>query len=379
MSDHFDVIVIGVGAMGAAACWRLAQRGCRVLGLDQFGIPNAMGSSHGESRVIRLCYYEHPDYVPLLHQSYEDWAELERDGGESLLTLTGALYMGHEDGPFITGTLRSARRHDLPHEVLSRDEIAGRFPQFRLPAGLMGVWEPRAGMLRPEVSISAMARLALMHGADLRGHEAVLHWQSEGDAIRVRTSRGEHSASQVIFTAGSWAPRLLRDLGVPLQATRQPAAWVWPRAPELFTPDRFPIWGIEDPDGFFYYGFPLQPGRVGLKAARHYLGAPADPDTIDRTPGPADEAEIRAALRQYLPDGDGPVLSMSICMYTNSPDGHFIIDRHPRMPQVLVATGFTGHGFKFAPVVGRILADLALDGATRLPATFLGLARFGRP
>lgn len=376
MSGRYDVIVIGIGAMGSAACRHLAGRGARVLGLEQYGVPHNRGSSHGESRIIRLCYYEHPDYVPLLYRTYEGWERLEAESGEKLMNITGGLYMGEEDGEFIRGTLRSAREHDLPHEAMSRADVVRRFPQFRPPDSYMGVWEPRAGYVRPEAAISALTRRALECGAEVHGHEPVLDWRTDDGGVSVRTARATYRADQLIVTAGAWAGTLLGEIGIELEVTRQVLAWVWPASPQQFAADAFPIWGLDDPDGFFYYGFPLQPERVGLKVARHHQGTATTAETVDRNVTADDEREIRSALQQYVPGADGPVLAMSVCMYTNSPDGHFIIDRHPHEPRVLLAAGFTGHGFKFAPVVGEILADLALDGSTKLPADFLKLARF---
>lgn len=378
MNERYDVIVIGIGAMGAATCSELARRGTHVLGLEQHGIPHSLGSSHGESRVIRICYYENPEYVPLLRRTYELFDQLEQDSGERLHVRTGALYMGDEECDLVRGALRTAHEHDLTHEMLSHQEVIKRYPQFRLPDNHVGVWEPQAGYLLPEASICAMTRVALEHGAQIHGHEPVIDWEEHGSHVTVRTERGSYEAGQVVFCAGAWTNRILGEIGVPLEVARHVLAWVWPGRPERFTADSFPVWGLDDPDGFFYYGFPLQPGRVGLKAARHYRGEPVSLDALDRMPRLKDEQEIRAALTRYLPDADGPVLSMSVCMYTNSPDGHFIIDRHPTCPRAVIATGFSGHGFKFAPVVGEILSDLVLEGSTSLPADFLKLSRFGK-
>ncbi|MCZ6836647.1 MAG: N-methyl-L-tryptophan oxidase [Planctomycetota bacterium] len=376
MCKSFDVIVIGMGAMGSATCLELARRGCRVLGLEQFSIPNNLGSSHGESRIIRLNYYENPDYVPLLRRTYEGWDRLEAESGEKLHFKTGGLYMGEESCDFIQGTLISSRVHDLPHETWSREEVIKRYPQFNPPQSYMGIWESNAGFVLPEAAISAMTRLALNLGASVHGHEPVLGWDAQEGRVTVRTEQATYEAGQVIITSGAWAGQVLGEMGVKLEVTRQVLAWLWPKRPELFGPDRFPIWAIDDPNGFFFYGFPMQSGRVGLKVARHFYGPPISPDTIDRTPSEADKREIRDAIKQYLPDGDGDILSMGVCMYTNTPDAHFIIDRHPRHQEVLMATGFSGHGFKFAPVIGEIMADLALEGETKHPIDFLRLGRF---
>jgi sarcosine oxidase len=374
-SKTYDVIVVGVGAMGSSACYHLARRGAGVLGLEQFDIPHALGSSHGYSRMIRMAYYEHPDYVPLLRRAYELWRELERASGQELLFEVGGIYMGPPQGHVVAGTIEAARRHGLDHEVLSNAALQSRFGQFRLPDHFTGVFEPRAGFLLPEKVIAAQAELALRGGADLRGREPVVGWDAGESGVHVRTTKGDYRADRLIFCGGPWTSRLVKDLGVELVVTRQTLGWVWPRRPELFALGAFPVWGIEAADGSLSYGFPMLPDNPGLKVARHGRGTVADPDSVSRQITPADEAEVQDILSRALPDGRGPLLSMRVCLYTNSPDGHFIIDIHPNHPRVLLACGFSGHGFKFASVVGEVLADLALEGGTQLPAQFLGLAR----
>jgi sarcosine oxidase len=376
MADRYDVIVVGVGAMGSSACYHLARRGARALGLEQFDIPHALGSSHGFSRMIRMAYYEHPDYVPLLRRAYELWREVERASGQTLFHETGGVYMGPPGGEIVSGTVRAAREHGLPHEVLSRDDLARRFPQFHVPDHFTGVWEPRAGFLLPEKVVAAQAELALRAGAELHGREEVLQWDTGDDVAVVRTSKGEYRADQLIFCGGPWTGKLVRDLGVELAVTRQVLGWTWPRRPELFATNAFPVWGIEAPDGSLSYGFPMMSDNPGLKVARHGRGPVTDPDHVLRAGTPADEVEVHEILNRNLPDGDGPLLSLRVCLYTNSPDGHFIIDRHPKHPRVTLACGFSGHGFKFASVVGEVLADLALDGRSPLPVGFLGSQRF---
>lgn len=374
--NSYDVIVVGVGAMGSAACWELARRGVKVLGIEQFDIPHALGSSHGQSRMIRLAYYEHPDYVPLLRRAYELWDVLERESGQKLLHLTGGLYMGRPQGDVVSGALGAARLHGLEHELLSHGELARRFPMFRLPEDHVGVWEPQAGFLEPEKVIAAYAQGALMASAELHGREAVVEWGKSGQGVFVRTDRARYEAARVIFSSGAWSGKLLGELGVKLRVTRQPMAWFAPRRPELFGLGKFSVWGIEQPDGSLAYGFPIMPGFPGLKLARHGVGMDADADTVQRGMLPRDEQECREIINRYLPDADGPLLAMRICMYTYSPDSHFIIDRHPGNDRAYIACGFSGHGFKFASVMGEVLADLATAGATRLPIGFLGLSRF---
>jgi len=372
----FDVIVIGIGAMGSSACHHLARKGARVLGLEQFDIPNALGSTHGSSRMIRLAYYEHPDYVPLLKRAYALWDELEVESGQKLLYRTGGLYMGPRDGEIIGGSLRSARQHHLAHELLDRDELRRRFPQFEVPDNWVALHEPEAGFLRPEAVISSYAELALRAGAELHGREPVIEWNADGKGVRVVTSRAEYQADRLIFCGGPWSGRLIRDLGVELRVTRQVLGWVWPKKPELFALGRLPVWAIDHLDGTIHYGFPMMNDVPGFKVAHHAPGETTDPDRVARDPQPGDEETFRPILRQMIPAADGPLLSMKVCMYTNSPDGHFILDRHPKHERVTIACGFSGHGFKFASVIGEVLADIAQGGSTTLPAAFLGLGRF---
>lgn len=376
-SQHFDVIVIGIGAMGSSICMQLARRGRRVLGLDRHGIPNTMGSSAGDSRIIRKCYYEHPDYVPLLHRAYEHWGDLEREASVKLLHRTGALYMGPADADLLTGSRRAAEIHGLDHEMLDRTQLRDRYPVFDVPDHFEAFYEPDGGYVRPQVAITAMAEQAMHAGAVIHGHDPAVSWEDGPDGVVVRTATGSYSAAQLVISAGAWSDALIDLPESPLSVTRQVQAWVWPRCPARFAPGEVPVWGIDDPDGYFYYGFPFTGGRSGMKVARHFEGEATEAETLDRVAGPADRAALDQLLARMLPDGNGPVLDMSVCMYTNSPDMHFVVGRHPRRERVLLATGFSGHGFKFAGVVGEAIADLACEGTTSLPIEFLSPGRFG--
>jgi sarcosine oxidase len=376
----YDVIVIGVGAMGAAACHHLARRGVRVLGLEQFAIPHALGSSHGHTRMIRLAYYEHADYVPLLRRAYQLWDESEADGGQKLLHRTGGVYMGPPDGHVVPGAVAAARLHGLAHETLSRDDLRKRHPHFAVPDSYTAVFEPEAGFVLCEAAVAVAARLAMRAGATIRAHEPVRAVDFSPSHVTVRTDHATHRADRVVFCGGAWSGKLLASLGLPpLVVTRQTLGWVWPRTPDDFRLGRFPVWGVEQPDGSLAYGFPMLDDVPGLKLARHGLGPAADADTVSRTPANADRAEVTDLAARLLPAAaDAPLLALRVCLYTNSPDGHFILDRitDPAAERAVVACGFSGHGFKFAPVIGQILADLVTTGATPLPAQFLGLSRF---
>jgi sarcosine oxidase len=334
--------------------------------------------------MIRLCYYEHPDYVPLLHRAYELWRELEHQSGRRLLHITGGIYIGRPTSDFLAGTLRAAHQHGLAHERLSRVQLRERFPQFHVPDDHVGVWEPHAGFLLPEACVSAFATLAMRHGAELHGHEPVIEWTADHRGTRVRTARQEYSAKRVVLCAGAWTAPMLQKLNVPLTVTRQALGWVQPRRPELFRLGTLPVWAIDRPDGTQDYGFPMLEGemfaaaRPGFKIAHHWHAEPTTPLAINRQAQPADEDDFRPTLRAVIPDADGPLLSMAICMYTCTRDSHFVIDQpRPDWP-VTLACGFSGHGFKFASVIGEALADLALDGRTHHPVEFLSPARFDR-
>ncbi|MGA2584803.1 MAG: N-methyl-L-tryptophan oxidase [Tepidisphaeraceae bacterium] len=380
MSDaknNFDVIVVGVGSMGSSACFQLARRGVRVLGLERFDIPNSMGSAAGFSRMIRLAYFEHPDYVPLLRRSYFLWEQLASELGREVMLITGGLMIGPPGATVLEGSLRSVRRYELPHDLLDATEAMKRFPQFNLPEDFRVLHDHKAGLVLPERAVAGYAELALRSGAELHGQEAVVSWESSDDGVVVRTTKAIYSAAKVIFCGGAWTDKLVRDLGVPLTVTRQPLAWVWPKSPALFELGKFPVWILEHHDGSNHYGFPMLPDNPGFKLASHKRSAPTDAETLDRTVHESDEAAVRGVLRDFIPQADGPLLSLRVCMYTNSPDHQFIIDHHPMHKNVIVACGFSGHGFKCVSGIGQVLAELALDGRSSLPVEFLGLKRFG--
>lgn len=376
MTHRYDVIVVGVGSVGAAACFHLAERGVRVLGLEQFSIPHTLGAHHGLSRMIRQAYYEHADYVPLLKRAYTQWERLQADSGLDLLHITGGLYMGPADCGIITGSRRACEQHGLAHELLDHAEIGRRYPQFVLPSDHIGFYEERAGVLIPEQAMAAHVGLALRHGAELHGHEPVTAWHEDDHGVSVTTPKRTYHADRVVFAGGAWTDKLVTDLGVPLTVTRQTFGWFAPKNPIPLELGTLPSWFIDIGDGWGHYGFPLLPGQPGFKVALHKPGVVTTVDKIERTPTPADEAELAPVLRDKIPDAAGPCLAMQTCLYTNSPDSHFIVDVHPRCGRAVLACGFSGHGFKFASVMGEVLADLATAGRTDQPVGFLGLDRF---
>ena len=377
MSATYDAIVLGVGGMGSATLYHLARRGLRVLGIERFDVPHDMGSSHGITRIIRLAYYEHPAYVPLLRRAYELWDRLEDATGRKLLYRTGSLDVGPPEGDVFAGSLESCRRHGLDHQVLSAREVNQRWPAFRLPEGMSAVFQPDGGFLLPEECIVAHVEMASRLGARVHARERVLEWEETAHGgVRVVTDRGSYEADVLVVTAGAWAAALLPELEGLAVSERQVLGWFQPRRPELFHHRRFPVFILDVPEGH-YYGFPVfkVPGfKIGLF---HHLGEPMDPDHQDREPRPQDEEVLRRATRAYFPDGDGPTMALKTCMFTNSPDEHFILDRLPGRPQVCVGAGFSGHGFKFAAVVGEILADLAQKGSTGHDVAMFSISRFG--
>ncbi len=374
---RYDVIVAGLGAHGSAAAHHLARRGARVLGLDAFAPGHALGSSVGLTRIIRLSYSEHPDYVPLLVRAWDLWQELERDAGEDLLVRTGGVYIGPGDSETVAGAALSARQHQLPHELLRPADLARRFPVFQLDPSWTGVYEERAGLLWSDRCVAAHLRLAERNGAELRFSEPVRSWGGSGDGVEARTDAGTYAAGTLVVAAGAWNPSLLPEIARHLQVERVPLFWFEPRGDlERFRAASLPVYLIEtDWDGTFY-GFPYLDDQ-GLKVARHHSGTFAAPEAVDRATSPEDEERVRRFLRAHMPIADGELRSSKVCMYTNSPDEHFLLGAYPGTAHVVYASACSGHGFKFSTVIGEILADLALEDATPHPIGFLSASRLG--
>jgi len=370
--ERYDAIVVGVGGMGSAALFHLARRGRRVLGLERFDVPNELGSSHGVTRIIRLAYYEHVDYVPLLRRAYELWRELEAGAGEQLLHITGSVDAGPPGQLVFSGSLRSCEEHRLPHEVLDAREVERRFPAYRMDPSSLAVLQPEGGFLLPERCIVVHVEAAQALGAEVHAREPLIGWEPAGDGVHVTTERGEYDADRLVLTAGAW----MQDLaGLPVEAERQVLAWLQPLQPELFAPDRFPVFNLQLDEDDRYYGFPIY-GIPGFKFGRyHHLRERGPADELEREPRPDDEEILRRFAERCFPGGAGPTMTLKTCLFENSPDEHFIVDTLPDAPQVVVGGGFSGHGFKFCSVVGEILADLATDGVTRHEIGFLRLDR----
>ena len=371
----YDVIVLGVGGMGSAACWHLARRGCRVLGLERFDIPHAQGSSHGFNRIIRLGYFEDPSYVPLLRRAYENWRELETRFGEKLLYITGSVDAGPAGSLIVEGSLRACREYDLSHDVVDGRELKRRAPGYQLPDDHVAVLQGDGGFVLSERAIVAHVTLAQAAGAVIRAREPALDWETTASGVRVRTERGTYEAGRLIIAAGSWMADFvpgLRNVAVP---ERQVLGWFQPLDPTIFTPERFPVFNMEVEEGKFY-GFP--PWHVpGFKIGRwHHLNETGNADELSRDVSLRDESVLRDTVARYFPQANGPTMALRACLFTNTPDEHFIIDTLPGQPQVIVASPCSGHGYKFCSVVGEVLADFATSGHTRFDLGLHSYARF---
>jgi sarcosine oxidase len=374
MNHNFDVIVLGVGGMGSAVCYELARRGRRVLGLEQFPLVHSRGSSHGHTRIIRTAYAEHPGYVPLVRRAFERWYELEQVTGRHLLTECRCLNVGPPGSEHVAGVRASVREHHLGGIQVSGDEITQFFPAFRFPSEYIGILEQAAGFLYVEECVRAHIDAAVSLGAEIHAEEPVRDWKVVGDGVEVTTENATYRAAKLVVTAGAWATRLLADIGVPLAVMRQTLLWfdVGSRAAE-FRRGKFPIFIADVPGGVFY-GLPAIDTR-GLKVARHY-NAPElpNPDGVNWEITEEDVAAMRPLIDAYIP-GLGAFTAGQVCMYTVTPDRHFVIDVHPADPRVSVACGFSGHGFKFASAVGEVLADLAETGATKHDIALFSVSR----
>ena len=366
---RYDAAVIGLGAMGGAAAWHLARRGVKVIGFDRYHPPHSLGSTHGESRAIREAYYEDPSYVPFVRRAFELWDELSQLAGQELLTTTGAMMVGPENGSLIPGARASAEEHDIPHELMDAAEIRRRFPVMNAQDPLVGVLEHRAGLLDVDASVAAQLEQAAREGAELHFDEPLEQWRpldldDVESAIELRTSRGTVVADRVVLTAGAWNASLVRKLDLPLSVTRQVMMWFRPRAqPELFEVGRLPVWMWERAVQDFHYGFPNLGN--GFKLGNHLPDEEVDPNGYDRSLRESDEQAMRDWLADTFPNAAGEMLHGETCLYTHTPDAHFLIDLHPKRPNISIASPCSGHGFKFAPAIGEALADLALEQRTR--------------
>lgn len=372
MNQTYDYIVIGVGSMGSSTCFHLAKRGHSVLGLEQFSTPHELGSHAGETRIIRKAYFEHPDYIPLLIRAYENWAEISRLSGQQLFHRTGLFYAAPKGHSLLENIRRSAALYQIPLQ----EPVASA---FSLPEHYDTLFEPDAGYVEPENTIRAFVQEARKLGAAIHVQEAVKEWIINDDGVQVSTDKGDYHCKKLVITAGAWSARLIPGIAKHLKVTRQVLTWVKPATPEHFLGDTFPCWMIAtDDSGGSYYGFPIIPQHPGaLKLAYHYPGEVTQAEQVNRSVSVSDTAHLHQFLQDFLPAAAGKPESNKVCLYSNSPDEHFVIDLLPGYgDKVSVAWGFSGHGFKFVPAIGEIMADLAMYGKTELPIGFLHARRF---
>jgi sarcosine oxidase len=372
----YDIILAGLGAVGSATAFHLAGRGARVLGLDRYHPPHLLGSSHGGSRVIRESAFEGPRYVPLARRAYLNWRRMEEATGEALLHVTGVLFVGRPESPVVASTLTSAREHGVTHELLQTRELELRYPAFRHLDGAIGVFEPGGGWLDPERCVAAGLAYAASHGVELRYDEPLLRWERHGAGVAVTTAQGRYTADRLLLAAGPWTPALLGDRGggAVFSVERQVQHWFAPHDPAALK--RMPIF-IRQAGHTVFYALPPVGGDI--KVAVHHDGEATTPEAVRRTVPPDEAAAVHALLQRYVPALAGAHRRAAVCLYTNSRDGHFVIDRHPEHPPVFVASACSGFGFKFASAVGEALADGLTDRSSSLDVTAFRMARSGNP
>jgi monomeric sarcosine oxidase len=369
MRKNYDCIVIGTGGVGSSSIYYLSQQGVQTLGLDRFSPGHDRGSSHGDTRVIRMAYFEHPNYVPLLRRAYELWNLLSATCEQQLYHEVGLIEIGSPNGEVVPGVLRSAQEHNLKIERFSANEVTRRFPGFELPESMTAVFEQQAGYLSVEACVLAYAREAQKLGAKINSDETVMSWKATSKGVTVTTDHHTYEAERLIITPGAWASDLLRNIGIKFTVRRKSLFWY--EAPAIYQATAgCPVFLFETPSGIFY-GYP-QIDAWGLKIAEHTGGqSVVDPLTVDRNINDEDRARIESFLSNHLPGVTRTLRKHVVCLYTMSPDSHFVLDRHPHYPQVAFVAGLSGHGFKFASVLGEILADLTCNGRTSLPVDFL--------
>lgn len=369
--------------MGSLTACTLTRGGHRVLGFDRFAPPHAMGSSHGHSRIIREAYFEDPRYVPLVQRAYSRWDALEAESGATLFRQTGGLMLGPPDGALVRGARLSAELHSLPHEILTPDVVRTRFPAFRPDSDMIGVFEPRAGILSPEACIGAALKVARARGATIHDNETLVAFDEHAGGVTVTTNLATYECRSLVISVGAWTRDLLTDLSLPLVVQRNVQFWFKPvRHEEHFTAAQLPIFICEcatapGRPNAAWYGFPDV--GDGLKLALHHHGQHVDPQTVERIVAAGEEDDVREILAQYMPDANGPLVGAAVCMYTNAPDEHFILGRHPNHASVVIASPCSGHGFKFASIIGEILADLALGKEPEFDIALFNPGRFGLP
>ena len=372
---RYDAIVLGLGGMGSAAAAHAASRGMRVLGVERFGPAHDRGSSHGSTRIIRQAYFESPDYVPLLRRAYELWDALAARTSTTLRAQTGGLFVGRPETPVVAGTLASALHWQLAHQVYDAADLRRRFPAVRPRDEEIGVYEAIAGALFPEAGVQAHLDVATAAGAELRFSVQATGWDADDRGVRVALADGTRAeAERLTICAGPWFARVAPELGVPLRVERNVQFWFAPLDRDLVSPERLPVYALDRDGKRMLYGFP--DFGEGAKVAHHGSGVEADPDALDRDVRDDEIAVAREALSSFVPAAAGTFLRAAPCMYTLTPDEHFVIGPHPGQPRVVLVGGFSGHGYKFAPVVGEIVAALLANDDPGFDLGLFAPARF---
>jgi sarcosine oxidase len=382
------VVVVGLGAFGSAVLYQLAALGVRAVGVDRFSPPHAMGSSHGESRITRLAVGEGDAYAPLVRRSHELWREIEAESGAALFRQTGGLIMAPRDGAplhhgkdnFLRRSIAVAERAGIAHEVLAAEEIAARYPQFRLRGDELGYFEPSAGMLAPEACVAAQLRLAIGLGAEVRFNETVRSVRQAGSCVRVETSGGVIEAARCVVTAGPWIAGLLPALRPVARVYRQVLHWFAPLRPADFRADRFPvfIWMHGDGEEDYFYGFPVAEGGVDLKVASESYAGTCDPDGMNRAVAAEEQAAMYSRhVLGRLRDVSDQATRSAACLYTVTPDAGFVVDALPGMERVLAVSACSGHGFKHSAAVGEAVAQVVVTGTSAIDLSAFGIGRFG--
>ncbi|MYE35844.1 MAG: N-methyl-L-tryptophan oxidase [Gemmatimonadales bacterium] len=370
-----DFAVIGLGAIGGATAAELVRRGHSVVGFDRYTPPHTMGSAHSETRMIREAWYRGSPYMPLVRDACRRWADLELTSGRTLLRPAGALMMGPEDGRVFAGSpLRDAARSDTDDLLLSVGEVVEHFPWLRPDPGTVTIYEPGAAILSLEACLEATLEAA--EGADLLFDEPAMEWSASASGVRVRTERGEYPARRLAIAAGAWTPQLLPALSLPLEVERTVQYWFEPAGVHADALAEGPAWVWELEREGTWYGFP--PSARGLKAGMHFqAGRGTDVEQVDREVGASETEDLRRLFARYAPGVAGALAHASVCLYTNTPDEDFILDRHPEHSRVAIFAGGSGHAFKFAPTLGSLMADLLTDEPRRYAPPIFSIDRFG--
>ena len=378
MGNLYDVVIVGGGSMGIATAYYLAKANQKVLVVDQFSIPNIYGSHHGETRILRLGYGNGGTYVPLVKESLELWKELEKETGRTLYNQTGAISVGYPDSDFVKETIDSSIKYNLAYEKLDAKSLMERWPGISVPDDYVACYDPNSGFLYSEECILAYKEECEKLGVTILENQRVLDLQITDKEVTVVTADTTLVARKAVVTAGAWIPKLLPDLELEIKPLRKTFGWFETSEENLYG-SQFPCYVFDTHDVGHYYGFPDFNGK-GLKIGRMDLGEVVDPDELNRDfdSTPKEEADLRSFLSRYMPQANGHLNAGKVCLFSMTPDEDFIIDFHPQHENVLIAGGFSGHGFKFASAIGKTLCELAVQGVSNQDISFLSLNRFNK-